>query len=153
MTPITPLTDGKLMAALHKSAFEPSGAAAWEAKAFDGLMHKARARAFGTPDGFIFLQPLEGEADTEPREAEILTLVVKPKARRSGLASRLIVHGAAALGVTRLFLEVAADNEAARALYLKNGFSETGRRKAYYKRADDTRMDAVLMQGDFPSAM
>lgn len=145
MHPITALTDTTLLAALHKSAFAAEGGAGWEAKAFDDLIAKAGARAFGTADGFILMQPLTGAGDAAG-EAEIVTLAVKPTARRAGLAGRLIAQAQAALGAKVLFLEVAADNGAARALYEKFGFHETGRRKAYYKRADGTRVDAVLMQ-------
>ena len=139
MQKITALTDTSLLAALHKSAFEADGSVVWEAKAFADLIEKSGACAFGTKDGFILMQSLEPEA-------EILTLAVHPAARRAGLAARLIAHAQAALGAQVIFLEVAADNLAARALYEKCGFHETGRRKAYYKRADGTRVDAVLMQ-------
>ena len=145
MAAITPLTDTKLLVALHESAFD----AAWDAPFFESLLKKSGAQAFGSGDGFILMQPLSG--DGQMIEAEILTLAVRPTARRGGLAGRLIVHAQLALAANRIFLEVAADNYAARALYEKFGFDETGRRKAYYKRADGTRQDAVLMQGDFPT--
>jgi ribosomal-protein-alanine N-acetyltransferase len=45
----------------------------------------------------------------------------------------------------RLFIEVAADNEAGRALYTREGFAETGRRKAYYEMPGGARQDAVVM--------
>lgn len=135
MDKIEPLNDAALMAALHESAFET----AWGTSAFADLMRKSGARAFGTADGFILMQPL-GE------EAEIVTLAVRPAARRAGLAGRLIAHARTALAAQTIFLEVAADNHAARALYKKCGFHETGRRKAYYKRTDGLHVDAVLMQ-------
>jgi ribosomal-protein-alanine N-acetyltransferase len=46
----------------------------------------------------------------------------------------------------RMFLEVAAGNIAARALYDRAGYCECGRRKGYYQRPDATRDDAVVME-------
>ncbi|MEM6932202.1 MAG: GNAT family N-acetyltransferase [Pseudomonadota bacterium] len=82
-------------------------------------------------------------------EAEILNLGVVPPARRKGLATRLLAkaeHEAAQLGVRKLFLEVAYDNEAALTLYDRNGFEQVGRRKGYYLRPDGSRADALVMQ-------
>jgi ribosomal-protein-alanine N-acetyltransferase len=55
---------------------------------------------------------------------------------------------AAKQGVTRVFLDVAADNVAALALYESLGFAEVGRRKSYYARGLDPRMDAIMMARD-----
>ncbi|MFA4893699.1 GNAT family N-acetyltransferase, partial [Brevundimonas sp.] len=60
---------------------------------------------------------------------------------------------AAARGARRLFLEVAEDNEAARALYGRAGFSEAGRRPRYYARADGSRRDALLLALDLPARL
>ena len=93
------------------------------------------------PDGFILLRAV---AD----EAEILTLAVRPAARRRGLGARLVQEGvvaAAARGATRLFLEAAQDNIAALALYARAGFAEAGRRPGYYARPDGGRQDALLL--------
>jgi ribosomal-protein-alanine N-acetyltransferase len=68
-------------------------------------------------------------------EAEVLSLGTKPGARRGGLGSalvRLAITTAQAQGATRLFLEVAANNEAALALYRGLSFVEVGRRRGYY---------------------
>jgi ribosomal-protein-alanine N-acetyltransferase len=71
---------------------------------------------------------------------------VIPNARRRGIATTLLdelvvraVHG----GARELFLEVRVDNEAARRLYEKEGFTVVGRRRGYY---DHGRVDAVVMR-------
>ena len=48
----------------------------------------------------------------------------------------------------QIWLEVAADNYAAQALYSGFGFIEYGRRSKYYKRAGNFLVDAVLMRLD-----
>ena len=71
-------------------------------------------------------------------EAEILSIAVAPDWQRSGLGTRLIeglVRASKRGEAAQIFLEVAEDNKAARALYSKLGFTETGRRKGYYKRS------------------
>ena len=45
----------------------------------------------------------------------------------------------------KLWLEVRASNERARAVYLRYGFSEVGRRRAYYPVPQGPREDALLM--------
>ena len=93
------------------------------------------------PDGFILMRAV---AD----EAEILTLAVRPAARRGGQGGRLVGEGvleAAARGAVRVFLEVAADNAAARALYARAGFVEAGRRPGYYAGPGGARRDALLL--------
>ncbi|MDG1691552.1 MAG: GNAT family N-acetyltransferase [Alphaproteobacteria bacterium] len=136
---ITPLQDAVHLAGLHESAFSPAIGAAWDAPAFAALLRQDSVRAFGTAAGFILLQSVA-------EEAEILTLAVHPKARRSGLARALIEQAQDTLSVARVFLEVAEDNAPARALYAACGFIETGRRSAYYKRPDGSRVDALLLQ-------
>lgn len=131
------------LAALHAASFDRP----WDRAAFADFLAQSHVRAFGTAQGFILLQKIDDAC------AEILTLAVHPQARRFGLATRLIDHAARHLGVDRILLEVAAPNQAARRLYEKLGFKESGRRLAYYKNADGSRSDAVLMQGDFPRSM
>ena len=80
-------------------------------------------------------------------EAEILTIAVTPSVRRQGLARTMLRRAgqeARARGAVRVFLEVAADNAAARGLYWREGFREVGRRKAYYLRPDK-RVDALVL--------
>jgi ribosomal-protein-alanine N-acetyltransferase len=78
-------------------------------------------------------------------DAEILTLGVAPSARKLGLGRRLLSASETAVlqaGATRLFLEVSVDNHAASALYSQAGYSEIGRRRAYY--ADGS--DAIVLE-------
>lgn len=112
------------LAALHATAF----AAPWSAREFADLLAQAGVFAVVEPEGFILIRQVLDEA-------EILTLAVRPQARRAGLGGRLVGQGAVAAarrGAGRLFLEVAEDNAAARALYDRAGFRLIGRRKGYY---------------------
>lgn len=68
-------------------------------------------------------------------EAEILTLVVAPSARRRGLARALLAEATSDwqhAGVAQAYLEVRADNEPARLLYEVAGWTVCGKRPNYY---------------------
>ncbi len=81
-------------------------------------------------------------------ECEILALGVDPRRRRSGTASALLTAlGDEVLrrGGHSIFLEVAADNGAARALYAGRGFVQIGRRPNYYRRAAGP-VDALVLR-------
>jgi len=130
------------LAAIHAEAFETP----WDTASLAALLASPGVFALEEADGFILIRVV---AD----EAEILTLAVRPSARRSGLGARLVeaaVVRAAALGADRMFLEVAEDNAAARALYARAGFHEAGRRRGYYARADGSREDALVLALNFP---
>ena len=100
----------------------------------------ATAGTPGDPLGFILCRLA---AD----EAEILSLGVTPDARRQGCAVALVeaaMRHAAVHGARRLYLEVAEDNAAARALYRSSGFEAVGRREAYYRRSEGALAAIVL---------
>lgn len=66
---------------------------------------------------------------------ELENIVVATSARRYGVATRLMREGLArakSCGAERVFLEVRESNDAARGLYGKWLFRETGKRKGYY---------------------
>lgn len=133
------------LAALHATAF----AAPWDAAAFAALLDQTGVFAIEYPDGFILMR---GVAD----EAEILTLAVRPQAQGRGVGGRLVGEGAveaATRGAVRLFLEVAADNTPALALYARAGFIEAGRRPGYYARPEGRRQDALLLALNLSSAL
>ena len=78
-------------------------------------------------------------------EGEILTLAVRPEARRRGLARALLAaleQRWRAHGLQTGWLEVRADNDAARALYASLGWTSAGRRRGYY----DDGIDAIIMR-------
>jgi ribosomal-protein-alanine N-acetyltransferase len=80
-------------------------------------------------------------------EAELLTIAVPAHARRSGAGLRLMqafAANSAALGARTGFLEVAADNIAALALYHRHGWAEAGRRRLYYARPEGA-VDALIL--------
>ena len=146
MTPVAPrsVSPGpdapERLATLHATAFETP----WDASVFSSLLTQDGVFALEVADGFILLRVV---AD----EAEILTLAVRPQARHGGLATALVRQGAAAAtehGATRLLLEVAQDNGAARALYARAGFTQAGRRIGYYARAGGSRADALILARD-----
>lgn len=133
------------LAGLHATAFPTP----WDAAAFETLLDQEGVFVREDPDGFILLR-------TVADEAEILTLAVRPGARRRGLAARMVREGAvaaAARGATRLFLEVAADNTAALALYARAGFAVAGRRPGYYARPGGGREDALILALNLPAAL
>jgi ribosomal-protein-alanine N-acetyltransferase len=55
-------------------------------------------------------------------------------------------------GITRLFLEHAASNIAAGALYDRFGFKPIGRRRAYYERRSGGREDAITLSCEVAAA-
>lgn len=84
-------------------------------------------------------------------EAEILTIAVSAKHRRSGLGWRLmgaVLRRLRAEGALSLFLEVDEGNDPAIALYGKLGFSKVAERAAYYDQVDGARTAALVMRLD-----
>jgi ribosomal-protein-alanine N-acetyltransferase len=78
--------------------------------------------------------------------AQIVTVGVRPDARRRGVGRMLVralIEEARRRGADEVLLEVRVDNEPARTLYANEGFTELGRRRGYYDRG---RVDAVVMR-------
>ncbi len=134
-------------AAIHATSF----AYPWQEADFEQLFVATGTFADGAIEakeehlaGFVLSRVAAGEA-------EILTIAVAPEWRRRRIASSLLtphMAGLAAIRVDRLFLEVDAENSAARALYARFGFQEVGERKAYYRAADARTTGALVMRRD-----
>ncbi|WP_394197106.1 GNAT family N-acetyltransferase [Litoreibacter albidus] len=125
-------------AALHAKCFTTPRP--WSAAEFASLAPSSFTLSH--PHGFLLGRVV---AD----EAELLTLAVDPAARRQGIARHLVEtfkSTAAAQGASTAFLEVAADNTAAIALYRATGFEPAGRRRGYYRRADAPALDALVLR-------
>jgi len=140
-------SDARAMAFLHGVCF--SELERWNAQSFEGLLALPTTLALGL-GGRFGLSALLLVQNADP-ESEVLTLCVAPTARRSGLASQLIEAVLKMLGqrgTARIMLDVAADNQGALDFYAAHGFQEDSRRKDYYRRGTQPRVDAVLMSRD-----
>jgi ribosomal-protein-alanine N-acetyltransferase len=138
--------EAELLAALQQACFPDDP---WSAESIATLAGQPGALTLlalrdGAPIGFV-LARVAGE------DGEIIVIGVLPQARRGGVGARLVtgaLEGVQRLGATALFLEVAEDNGAARALYNRCGFLPVGRRPGYYKRPDG-RIAALVLRFSF----
>lgn len=132
--------DGMAIALLHGENFE----AAWDEETIQGFIASDLVLVSTRHDalmGFIIVRHLFDEA-------EILSLCVQKAARQNGLGSALVSAACdliVKLGVQKLFLEVAEDNNNALTLYRRAGFSQIGTRKGYYVRRAGPPIDAIIM--------
>lgn len=130
------------MADLHREGFAVPRP--WTAAEFAALLDQPGVALLTAPGGFALCRVV---AD----EAELLTITVAPTERRKGrgttLMARLLNRARADRALT-CFLEVAADNTPARALYDGCGFRVAGRRRGYYRDAPGGAVDALIMVRD-----
>lgn len=114
------------------------GFSPWNLEQIEADLKQANTEYFYLYDdqiliGFLALQDLAGEL-------EITQLAVKKAHQGLGLANQLMEF--LADRPERIFLEVRASNQVARALYEKHGFQPVGQRKNYYQNPVE---DAILM--------
>jgi ribosomal-protein-alanine N-acetyltransferase len=140
---LRPVTEADLdaLAMIHAAAFE----APWSRDDLRALINAPVTIALlaedESPFAFVLLRVV---AD----EAEVLTIATCPSRRRAGAGAALMTAAAAmaeAAGACALFLEVAEDNLAGRALYAKLGFQAAGLRQGYYKRRNGA-VDARVLR-------
>lgn len=148
---IRPVTafDLALLAGLHAESFKAPWDQPWSAQSFAEILAMPGAHGWlmtrgEAPIGFLL-------AHFTLDEGEILLTGIVPAAQRRGHAGRLmrvLIESARAAGIGTLFLEHAAGNTAAAALYRRFGFSAIGRRRGYYERRGGGREDAIALRCD-----
>jgi len=129
------------MALCHARAFAGRGQV-WSAGEIADLMTSPHVFAVGDARCFALGRVVAGEA-------ELLTLACDPDHQGQGLGRAcLALFEAEARNrkATEVFLEVAADNHVARALYASACFAEAGRRTAYYARQGTAAVDALILR-------
>ncbi len=135
--------DVAALSQLHQASFSPG----WTVHDMAAMLATTGTHALvGESDGqissLLIFRAIAGEA-------EILTLATAPTRRRLGHGAKILKALIARAGlqmVSEIFLEVAADNQAARALYRQFKFAEVGQRKGYYARPGGKTEDAILMK-------
>lgn len=133
------MPDPEHLAALHARCFVVPRP--WTAQDFAELLKHPRVFLLGDSNAFLIGQ-------TVLDEAELLTLAVSPELRRAGQGRGLLgefLTQSAERGAERAFLEVAADNFPALALYRSSGFAQVGSRKGYYSAPDGRAIDALVL--------
>jgi len=128
------------MAALHGRAFLGQSRG-WSETEFAELLDSPHVFVIGDARAFALGRVI---AD----EAELLTIATDPDCLRQGLGRACLAAyetQAVARRARISFLEVAADNAAARALYEKTGYREASRRAEYYRRDTDA-VDALILR-------
>ena len=111
------------------------GAGHWSEKDYVDELASTQSKVFYLPppeEGFVLYRFVAGDI-------EIMNLAVRQKGRGHG---KLLLESFLALpllqgSVQKVFLEVAASNGAARKLYSRVGFRESGLRQAYYRNGED----------------
>ena len=139
------LRDAPRLAQLHGASFHRG----WGEGEFEGMLTERntlvhRLKAGRKVIGFAVSRMA---AD----EAEILSIAVADSHRGRGLSRNLLLTHLGHLaghGVRTVFLEVEENNQPARRLYDRAGFSVAGRRERYYREANGEQLNALLMRRD-----
>ncbi|WP_322890224.1 MULTISPECIES: GNAT family N-acetyltransferase [unclassified Yoonia] len=130
----------EVLADIHAQAF--SSTRSWSAAEFRNLLGQPGTILAGDDRAFALLR-------ITLDEAEILTIATAPAHRRKGLARAVLAQAEQAAqlaGATEIFLEVAEDNHAARALYEQAGYAQIGRRPGYYLPKDAAPVAALVLR-------
>jgi len=132
------------VAQLHAQLFDPP----WTEESVRNSLDHPASTAFVAFDGRTRLAVGFVIGQLAADEAEILSIGVLPEWQRRGIGRRMIEGLARAIEraeAKRLFLEVAADNDAAMGLYLSLGFAATGLRRGYYARKEGPAIDGLTL--------
>lgn len=138
------MTDVRALAALHAAVFTTPRP--WSADEFAALRRQTGVFVLTRQDESGLAGLLVGRVVVD--EAELLTIAVSPERQRQGLGASLMLtflEESRQRRALTAFLEVAADNLPAISLYRQFGFTESGRRRQYYRRPDGSAIDALIM--------
>jgi len=135
--------DAPRMTSLHAAAASDP----WPVEEYRNLLKQGTSLALGTAheetDSLKAFVLSQIAVDT----ADILMIATSPQHQRQGLAKTILgslIKRLGERGVERITLDVAADNDAAIALYGAMEFAIDGRRPKYYRQGKN-RVDAILM--------
>lgn len=123
-----------LLSTVHARCFDQP----WSEAEFAALLHLKSSLLLASRNGNALLGFILSRQALD--EAEVLTLCVAPETRGRRIGQKLLERSHAELlrqGVTRQFLEVSTDNQAAQRLYSRAGYSEIARRTGYYRDGSD----------------
>ncbi len=132
-----------VLADMQAACFEQ----AWGREAFAKLLALPGHQAWvlmtqdDEPLAYALLQVICGEV-------ELLSIAVLPGFQGQGWGKRTLhqtLHRCCGLDISKIILDVAADNKAAIGLYKQFGFKQVGLRKKYYHRSEGLRVDALVM--------
>lgn len=136
-------SDIDAIAALEREAH----VAPWTAGNFLDALAAGYGMTAGELDGVVVAY---GVLLFAPGQAQLLNLTVAPAVRRQGVGRALLrrfLADARARGAEQCFLEVRVTNQAAIALYTREGFAPVGRRTGYYPAiGPGPREDALVMR-------
>ncbi|WP_439153937.1 GNAT family N-acetyltransferase [Yoonia sp.] len=134
------------LATAHARAF--SATRTWSAAEFASLLAQPGTILIGDTRCFALIR-------VTLDEAEVLTIATDPSHRRQGLARVALQTAENTVGhsgATQIFLEVAEDNTAARALYAYAGYGQVGRRPGYYQPKDAAPVAALVLRKQLVAA-
>lgn len=143
------MKDAATLSRIHGEAF----ARQWGDGEFASLVSQAsvfgyiacpEGRARDKAAGFVLCREAAGEA-------EILSIAISSRSRRTGLGWRLMrsaIQEAVRRGAEEMFLEVDETNVGAVALYTRLDFVKVGERRGYYANGDTGRTTALVMRRD-----
>jgi len=139
------LRDAPALAELHGASFHRG----WGEAEFEGMLTERNTLVHRLRSGRAIVGFAVSRMAAD--EAEILSIAVAASHRGRGLSRHLLLTHLGHLagrGVRTIFLEVEENNQPARRLYERAGFTVTGRRERYYRQPDGEQLNALLMRRD-----
>ena len=139
------LRDAPALAELHGASFHRG----WGEAEFEGMLTERNTLVHRLRSGRAIVGFAVSRMAAD--EAEILSIAVAASHRGRGLSRHLLLTHLGHLagrGVRTIFLEVEENNQPARRLYDRAGFTIAGRRERYYREAGGEQLNALVMRRD-----